>query len=427
MDKDNLLKHNKAFCILPWIHMHAWPDGRAMPCCIADSDQPFGNVKENSIKEVWNSDKYKELRLAMLKGEKLDCCRRCYELEDSTYIWTLRKNHNQWFGDKHFDLVEKTNTDGSIDEMRMAYMDIRFSNICNMKCRSCGPELSSLHAQEHGELYGKHEVANILKNNGSNIVNVAKHKDFWNELQQYLPDVEEVYWAGGEPLITDEHYKILDHWIDIGKTDVRLRYTTNFSNLRFKQKSIIDYWKEFPDIQVSASLDAMGARAEFMRFGTVWDTVERNRQEMLEHLPNIHFELTPTISMYNAWNWPDFHMDWVERGLVDIENCRLNMLTDPDFMRLDNIPNEYKIELRSKYIDYKAWAYDKIKDRIATNPAVVKDVLGKIDSVIQFMNTGKLNKDKLKQFFDKNHGLDQHRKEDFWSTFPEMEWLRKYV
>lgn len=427
MDKDNLLKRNKAFCILPWIHMHAWPDGRAMPCCIADSDQPFGNVKENSIKEVWNSDKYKELRLAMLNGEKLDCCRRCYELEDSTYIWTLRKNHNQWFGDKHFDLVEKTNADGSIDEMRMAYMDIRFSNICNMKCRTCGPELSSLHAQEHGELYGKHEVANILKNNGSNIVNVAKHKDFWNELQQYLPDVEEVYWAGGEPLITDEHYKILDHWIDIGKTNVRLRYTTNFSNLRFKQKSIIDYWKEFPDIQVSASLDAMGARAEFMRFGTVWDTVERNRQEMLEHLPNIHFELTPTISIYNAWNWPDFHMDWVERGLVDIENCRLNMLTDPDFMRLDNIPNDYKIELRSKYIDYKAWAYDKIKDRIATNPAVVKDVLGKIDSVIQFMNTGKLNKDKLKQFFDKNHGLDQHRKEDFWSTFPEMEWLRKYV
>ncbi len=427
MDKDNLLKRNKAFCILPWIHMHAWPDGRAMPCCIADSDQPFGNVKENSIKEVWNSDKYKELRLAMLNGEKLDCCRRCYELEDSTYIWTLRKNHNQWFGDKHFDLVEKTNADGSIDEMRMAYMDIRFSNICNMKCRTCGPELSSLHAQEHGELYGKHEVANILKNNGSNIVNVAKHKDFWNELQQYLPDVEEVYWAGGEPLITDEHYKILDHWIDIGKTDVRLRYTTNFSNLRFKQKSIIDYWKEFPDIQVSASLDAMGERAEFMRFGTVWDTVERNRQEMLEHLPNIHFELTPTISMYNAWNWPDFHMDWVERGLVDIENCRLNMLTDPDFMRLDNIPNDYKIELRSKYIDYKAWAYDKIKDRITANPAVVKDVLGKIDSVIQFMNTGKLNKDKLKQFFDKNHGLDQHRKEDFWSTFPELEWLRKYV
>ena len=429
MLKDVLLNENKAFCILPWIHMHVWPDGRAMPCCIADSDQPFGNVKEGSIEQVWNSERYKELRLAMLEGKKLDCCRRCYELEDSTYIWTLRKNHNQWFGDKHFDLVEKTAPDGSIPEgdMRMAYMDIRFSNICNMKCRTCGPELSSLHAQEHGELYGEHEVANILRNDGSIIVNIAKHQDYWQQLQKYLPDVEEVYWAGGEPLITNEHYKILDEWIANGKTDVRLRYTTNFSNLRFKKKSIIDYWKSFQDIQVSASIDANGARAEFMRHGTDWQQIERNRQEMIEKVPHVHFELTPTISLYNVWNWPDFHMDWVERGLVDIENCRLNMLTGPDFMRIDHIPEDVKIELRSKYIDYKAWAYDKIKDRMIAKPGVVKDVLGKIDSVIQFMNAGTLNQEKLRQFFEKNHGLDQHRREDFWSTFPEMEWLRKYV
>lgn len=429
MIKDVLLNENKAFCILPWIHMHVWPDGRAMPCCIADSDQPFGNVKKDGVKETWNSERYKELRLAMLEGKKLNCCNRCYELEDNTYIWTLRKNHNQWFGDKHFDLVEKTAEDGSIPEadMRMAYMDIRFSNICNMKCRTCGPELSSLHAQEHGELYGKHEVANILNNDGSIVVNVAKHITFWDELQEFLPDVEEVYWAGGEPLITDEHYKILDKWIADGKTDVRLRYTTNFSNLRFKKKSIIDYWKHFSDIQVSASLDANGARAELSRHGTHWEQIERNRLEMLEHVPHVHFELTPTVSLYNVWNWPDFHMDWVERGLVDIENCRLNILTDPDFMRIDNIPEDVKIELRAKYIDYKAWAYDKIKDRIIAKPDVVKDVLGKIDSVIQFMNAGTFNQQKLQQFFEKNHGLDQHRKEDFWTTYPEMEWLRKYV
>jgi hypothetical protein len=103
------------------------------------------------------------------------------------------------------------------------------------------------------------------------------------------------------------------------------------------------------------------------------------------------------------------------------------MLTGPDFMRIDHIPEDVKIELRSKYIDYKAWAYDKIKDRMIAKPGVVKDVLGKIDSVIQFMNAGTLNQEKLRQFFEKNHGLDQHRREDFWSTFPEMEWLRKYV
>ena len=422
MDKEKLLKENTAFCILPWIHMHAWPDGRAMPCCIADSDQPFGNLKNNTIEEVWNSDKYKELRKAMLQGKQLDACKRCYELESSTWIWTLRKNSNEWFGDKHFDLVEKTNEDGSIDEMRMAYMDVRFSNICNMKCRSCGPELSSLHAQEHGELYGKHEIANILNNNGSTVVNIAKKNNYWENLQKYLPDVEEVYWAGGEPLITNEHYKILDNWIDTGKTDVRLRYTTNFSNMRYKSKSIYSYWEQFEDVQVSASLDANGPRAEFMRHGTNWQQIEQNRIEMLERVPHVHFEITPTISLYNVWNFPDFHIDWVERGLVDIDKCRLNVLTGPDFMRIDYIPEKYKRELRAKYIDYKKWAYEK-----CDSEDMVREVLGHIDSVLQFMNMGKYNQEKLNQFFKKNHTLDVHRKEDFWAVFPELGWLREHI
>lgn len=427
MNKNELLIQNKAFCILPWIHMHVWPNGNAMPCCVADSTKPFGNLKNNNIEEVWNSDKYKELRLAMLEGKKLDVCRRCYELEDSTYIWTLRKNHNQWFGDKHFDLVEKTNPDGSIDEFRMAYLDIRFSNICNMKCRSCGPELSSQHAKEFKDLYGEHELARMLQNDGKIVVNIAQKNNFWQDLQKYLLDVEEVYWAGGEALITDEHYQILDYWIENGHKDVRLRYTTNFSNFKYKQKSIIDYWKEFDDIQVSASLDCNGKRAEYSRHGTDWNQIERNRIEMIERVPHVHFELTPTISLYNVWNWPDFHMDWVERGLVDIENCRLNMLTGPDFMRVDIIPEDVKIELRAKYIDYKAWAYDKIKERAKNKPEIIKDVIGKIDSVIQFMNTGSLNAEKLKQFFDNNHNLDQYRKEDFWVVYPEMEKLMKYA
>ena len=422
MDKEKLLKEDTAFCILPWIHMHAWPDGRAMPCCIADSDQPFGDLKTNTIEEVWNSEKYKELRKAMLQGKQLDACKRCYELEASTWIWTLRKNSNEWFGDKHFDLVKKTNEDGSIDEMRMAYMDVRFSNICNMKCRSCGPELSSLHAQEHGELYGKHEIANILNNNGSTVVNIAKTNNYWENLQQYLPDVEEVYWAGGEPLITNEHYKILDSWIESGKTDVRLRYTTNFSNMRYKSKSIYSYWEQFDDVQVSASLDANGNRAEFMRHGTDWKQIEQNRVEMLERVPHVHFEITPTISLYNVWNFPDFHMDWVERGLVDIDKCRLNVLTGPDFMRIDYIPEKYKRELRAKYIDYKKWAYEK-----CDSDDMVREVLGHIDSVLQFMNMGKYNQEKLNQFFQKNHTLDLHRKEDFWAVFPELGWLREHI
>lgn len=426
-DKNHLLNENTAFCILPWLHMHVWPNGNAYPCCIADSDEPFGNVKESSIGQVWNDEKYKQLRRAMLNGEKLDCCRRCYELEHSTNIWTLRKNHNMWYGDKHFDLVEKTNEDGSLDEQRMVYLDIRFSNICNMKCRSCGPELSSQHAKEFKEMYGEHELVRMLKNDGKIVVNIAHNENFWNDLQTYLPDIEEVYWAGGEALITDEHYKILDYWLENNKTDVRLRYTTNFSNFRYKKKSIIEYWKEFEDIQVSASLDCSGPRAEYSRHGTDWAQIERNRLDMLEHLPHVHFELTPTISMYNVWQWPDFHMDWVDRGLVDIENCRLNMLTFPEMMRINHADESFKIELRDKYLDYKSWAFDKIADRMKDRPEVMNDVIGKIDTVIRFLNTGNPNEEMMREFCRNNGRLDKYRREDFWSVFPEMKWLKKYA
>jgi hypothetical protein len=426
-DKNQLLTESKAFCILPWIHMHVWPNGNAMPCCVADSDQPFGNLKNSQIKEVWNSEEYKKLRLAMLNGEKLDCCRRCYELEGSTNTWTLRKNHNAWYGDKHFDLVEQTNEDGSLDEFRMVYLDIRFSNICNMKCRSCGPELSSQHAKEFKELYGEHELARMLKNDGKIVVNIAHEEHFWNDLQKYLPDVEEVYWAGGEALITDEHYKILNYWLENNRTDVRLRYTTNFSNFQYKRKSIIEYWKEFEDIQVSASLDCSGARAEYSRHGTDWAQIERNRIEMLEQVPHVHFELTPTISIYNVWQWPDFHMDWVERGLVNIENCRLNVLTFPEMMRINNVDEEFKIKLRDKYLDYKSWTIDKIASKAKSHPELMRDVVGKIDTVIRFLNTGNPNEDMMREFYKSTVKLDQHRKEDFWTVFPEMVWLKKYA
>ena len=65
--------------MLPWIHMHVWPNGNAMPCCIADSFDVFGNVREESMKEIWNSEKYKKLRLAMLNNEN-DTCKKCYPL-----------------------------------------------------------------------------------------------------------------------------------------------------------------------------------------------------------------------------------------------------------------------------------------------------------------------------------------------------------
>ena len=46
---DSLVKHGKHFCVLPWVHFHSWPDGRVMPCCVADSNMPVAEIKKDEF------------------------------------------------------------------------------------------------------------------------------------------------------------------------------------------------------------------------------------------------------------------------------------------------------------------------------------------------------------------------------------------
>ena len=152
MDKivvKNLVENGKHFCVLPWVHFHAWPDKRVMPCCIADSELPVAEIREDeSIIQMMNSEDYKTMRLEMMRDEPVAACKRCYDLE-LMGEWTMRQSHNKRRGLDYVDYIaDVTNDDGSLKEFQMKYMDIRFSNICNMKCRSCGPSCSSLWSQE---------------------------------------------------------------------------------------------------------------------------------------------------------------------------------------------------------------------------------------------------------------------------------------
>jgi hypothetical protein len=145
-----------------------------------------------------------------------------------------------------------------------------------MKCRSCGPEFSSLHAKEYLDKKADKEKLKQYFNMDDIVVTSNKGNKFFKNLKPYLKDVEEVYFAGGESLITPEHYQTLDEWIAQGKTDIDLSYTTNFSVFKFKDKNVIDYWKQFKSVQIFASLDGMGKVGEYLRSGTDWKEIEDN-------------------------------------------------------------------------------------------------------------------------------------------------------
>ena len=397
---NTLLKDSKHFCMMPWIHMHFWPNGNVIPCCVADTGLPVGNTNHSSLLEIWNGQSMRELRQRMLADAPSPSCKRCYEQQEAG-VYTLRKHANTEFA-HHAQRLDSTLADGTVPEINMAYLDVRFSNICNLRCRTCCHDLSSGWYDDWRAMHPEYDQPRLL--------NINRTGDFWSQLEPYLNQTEEVYFAGGESLMTAEHYRILDHWIATGHTDVRIRYTTNFTVLDYKQRDLFELWKHFSNVSVSASLDASGARAEYLRKNLVWTDIVANRERMMQSVPDVEFRITPTVSLMNVLHLPDFQREWVELGLLQPDKLRLNILDQPEHSSVKSLPAALKDTVRQKIADHLRW--------LSQHP-VDDEQLESWQSVITFMDSAD-HSHHLKDFYADTAKLDRLRHENFWAVFPEL-------
>ena len=403
-----LLTENESFCMLPWIHLHAYPDGRAYPCCFAFDPYPVGDLNKQSLKEVWNGEKMKELRLRMLNGKKSRECMKCYDQEKSGFF-SLRLSSNKHFG-HNIGLADATKPDGSVDFV-MKYWDIRFSNLCNMACRSCGTWFSSNWYEDHKKLTG-------APPNHAKIMRVGRStNDLWEQMLESFEHTEQFYFAGGEPIIMEEHYRILKELDKRKMYHVRLIYNTNFSRLKFKDMDVLELWNKFDSVSVGASLDAEGPRAELMRKGTVWKDIVANRKRMMEVCPNVDFYISPTVGLINALHIPDFHKSWVEKGFIKPMDFNFNLLQHPTWQRMDILPPEYKQQVKEKYEKHIEW--------LKGNDPLTRATEG-FKSAIDWMYQTD-NQKHLKLYFYNTRRYDKIRNEDTVKVFPEWkDFFEKY-
>ena len=392
-----LLEDSKTFCIYPWIHLHAYPTGEAYPCCHAEMKYPVGNCRSNTLSEIWQDQPMQKLRADMLSEKPNAACGRCYEQEQSGFF-SGRKSANKHHG-HHIKKLEQ-------NPFEMTYWDIRFSNLCNLKCRSCGHIFSSQWYQDQAKLAGgdwkdRNQVLNYAG---------RTETDMWEQLLPHIDYVEQIYFAGGEPLLMEEHYRILDELVRRERFNVRLIYNTNFTHTDLKGKSVFEYWKQFDSVAVGASLDGSGVHGEYIRKGTNWQQVEKNRIEMLRVCPQVDFYISPTLSIMNAWHLPDFHQDWVERGFIRPQDLNVNILQDPEHYRIDIAPMKYKQRLRIKYEEHLSW--------LQHQDALQRASVG-FESAIKFMMATD-NTQLLDTFWRKTHELDDIRSEKLLDKIPEL-------
>lgn len=446
----SLLTENKTFCIYPWIHLHSYPTGETWPCCQADmAAGAVGTTKTHTLEQLWNSERMKQLRINMLNGRQDTLCVRCYEQESAGFL-SGRQSANKHHG-HHITKVDDTAEDGTLDKFQMTYWDIRFSNFCNLSCRSCGHIFSSSWHQDQKKVllqsywdkvrgpdwpvdppYTTEEfdrLSDCIKHvllqdfDGEILRHLETVKklpalyyagkteiDMWEQLLPHLDHVEQIYFAGGEPLMMEEHYRILEELEKRERFDVRLVYNTNFTHTRLKDRSVFDYWRKFEKVSVGASLDAMGPRAEYIRNGTKWQKVLANRRRMLEICPEVDFYISPTLSIMNALHLPDFHRAWVEQGLLKPQDLNINILQDPVHYRIDIATAEFKEHVKQRYLEHLAW----LQPLDPLNRATVG-----FKSAIEFMLSTD-NSHFLETFWYRTQQLDAIRNQQVLDVLPEL-------
>jgi sulfatase maturation enzyme AslB (radical SAM superfamily) len=397
--------NNKTFCILPWIHTHVNTEGDVFPCCIswdAGRKAQVGFLKDNTLEELFNSDFMKQLRLDMMSGkERPDVCTSCYDREAGGFK-SARVGHNKEFEHLKNSVLNKTESDGFL-EPKIISWDIRFSNLCNLKCRTCGPLYSTTWAQE-------------VKKQGREInIKIQAVQDGAPDplLNQY-DHVERIYFAGGEPLIMPEHFRTLQELIDRNRAkDIRLVYNSNLTKLDYNNHNLLEYWRQFQHVVIGVSLDAIGNRAEYIRNGIPWKTIELNLKKLMDFKTKsskFDFYYSPTVSLLNIHHLPDMHRYlWENKLMPHIGAISFNLLLYPLHYDCRVLSADIKNKIIEKITQHEIW----LKNNNAMDHTIAE--FANLKSYLEQPANG----NELPNLFRKTQELDVLRDEDFYTTFPE--------
>jgi sulfatase maturation enzyme AslB (radical SAM superfamily) len=423
-----------SFCVLPWIHIATRPNGDMRVCCVANAsgadtgDYSVGLVKKedgepanfgNSLpSEAFNNDYMKSLRKTMLEGAVPASCKKCYDEEaqgiSSKRIWETGTWHYE--GVDIPALIEATEEDGTVP-YKLQYLDLRLGHTCNLKCIMCSPHDSSMWVAEHKKVFPIIQspvIRSQMEWNQADFNNYWHEKpEFWNEIFEQIPNIKQLYFAGGEPLITEEHYILLEEMIKQGRTDIRLSYNTNLSNLKFKDKDLLSLWKNFDNpIYISASIDHYGERAEYIRSGTDWGKVEANFKKA-KKTPYINLQMNTVLSVFNYLTIYEFYEYLIDKKLYTPRDGTFSLynMSTPPHLTAHILPPELKqigIEKMDKTIELftaKKFQPEQINQLSITTPWV--------QSQDTWNEHKKLFKEEVKR-------LDKIRGEDFQKVFPEL-------
>jgi len=429
------------FCPIPWNFQAVRSNGDIRVCCQANisdeqgvlrkSDGTSFNAKDGSLEVARNSTLMKEIRKDMLNGAWNAACTRCQQ-EESAGLNSRRKYEREQWSLKMEEAQQLTSDDGTLntEESPVRYYDLRFGNLCNLKCRMCGPTDSSLWYEDWQELTGLDTFKDTsgvvkLERKGERWVTDAYDwhysEEFWKDIENNLSNIQHIYMAGGEPLLIKRHYDFLEKCRDrdVAK-NITLEYNTNTTQLPEK---VLKLWTHFKQVRVGASIDGFGAVAEYQRFPSKWESVYNNLRTLNAQPSNILVWLAFTVTVHNIFHIVDF-MKWKLQNdeLRNINRTQRrpiithHMAHNPKHLNVRVLPEALKKKARDDLFAFVEWTREK-----NYSEAVQFQAQTIADSISKYMFAKDFHTSHWKEFCKYTAKLDRMRGQKILDIVPQFD------
>jgi hypothetical protein len=428
------------YCPIPWMFQAVRNNGDIRICCQANVTKNQGvvrkkdgtsyNAGKDNMVEARNADLMKIVRKNMLEGRWSQECGRCKQEEDAGL--RSRREYEQEWDFKLEDAIRITEKDGFInpDDVPLVYYDLRFGNLCNLKCRMCGPTDSHSWYEDWLQIEGgdgfqdTHGYVKLQKNSKGRLetkdYDWHSSESFWKHIESNIPNMEHVYMAGGEPLMIERHYDFLQKCVDMGRAEkMILEYNTNMTNL---QPRVLKLWEKFKIVRIGASIDGIGKVLEYQRYPAKWKHVLKNLQVIDSLGSNVQAWLACTVTTLNVFHIPEF-IKWKiqESGFKKINSGKkLPVLTihvahHPNHACIKSLPDEMKRLVREKYDNFKDWLINEGLD-----PRIEQAAMKIINTIVVFMMSEDTSR-KWNWFREFTRQLDLLRDQNIVDIVPEYE------
>lgn len=383
----------KSWCSLIWNHHFIGPGGNCKPCCRFKGQcvPKTNNLKNDSLDNLFNNKFMSEIRQKMIRGEMVDGCAKCYEEENTGKRLSLRQNYNRQKALTH---------DINISHPKIRFLEVAFSNACDLMCVMCSSYFSTA--------WNKENLENLSSLNYKDYGYMTIDVD---TIKSVIPNLRHLKFTGGEPLLIKEYQILLEELASKGNIESTfLNYSLNL--MYFPKDRLLDLWKRVKYVEVAASFDGVGEVIEYTRYPSKWEVVEENmiKYMKLSNKIDVRIGMRSSMMIYNILDLPNMVNWWVEHinkhtNTKFGENSWFNPthVAQPQFLNLQVLPEKAK-----EFVTERLW--DKgINNKVTQN----------FNHMCNYMNSEDRSEllDKFKLF---TKAIESTRKVSFENICPEI-------